>query len=120
MMRGFSMAGSRSGRVIAAALVAGLILSLAAAYALQRDAAAQQDRPAAPVMPEPFPRVMPPVGGMGLAMVVYGDHIYIAHGGTLYKVEPDTMRVVKELQFVKPPVMPMRPEGVLPRPEAPR
>lgn len=120
MMRGFSMTGSRSGRVIAAALVAGLIISLAAAYALQRDAAAQQDRPAAPVMPGPFPPIMPQVGGPGLAMVVYGNYIFIAHGVTLYKVNPDTMRVVEELQFVKPPAVPMRPQNPPPPPGAPQ
>lgn len=35
-------------------------------------------------------------------MVVHKDHLYILSGPTLYKVDPTEMKVVAELQVIKP------------------
>jgi hypothetical protein len=119
-MRAFPVAGGRAGRALAAVLLVGLVVSLVVAYAMQQDAAAQAERRPVVEMPGPFPPMMPQVGGPGLAMVVYKDYIYIAHGGTLYKINPETMTVVEELQFVKPPAVPLRPQNPPPPPGTPQ
>ena len=120
-MCAFPVAGGRAGRVLAVVLLAGLVISLVVAYAMRHDTAAQEaERRPAVEMPRPFPAIMPQVGGPGLDMVVYRDHIYIAHGGTLYKIDPDSMVVREELQFVKPPAVPMRPPNPPPPPGGPQ
>jgi hypothetical protein len=120
-MRAFPVAGGRAGRALALVLLLGLVTSLVVAYAMRQDAGAQaEERRPAVEMPRPFPPIMPQFGGAGLAMVVYKDYIYIAHGGTLYKINPETMTVVEELQFVKPPAVPLRPQNPPPPPGTPQ
>jgi hypothetical protein len=47
----------------------------------------------------------PFMGGGGMmapgSMVTMGKHIFVLVGGTLYKIDPETMEVVKTLEVVK-------------------
>lgn len=54
---------------------------------------------------EPQPRPRPGQGGPTIqgSMLLHQGHIFVLMGPTLYKVDPDKMEVVKELQIVKPP-----------------
>jgi hypothetical protein len=95
------------------------VLALAGAAALlvaRHDATAQvppgpgpQPPPGAMRMP---PMPMLPPGGPAIAMVVYKDNLYIAQGGRLFKIDPREMRVVGEVEYVKPPEGPARPGGM--------
>jgi hypothetical protein len=63
-----------------------------------------------------------PGGGGGATMIAHDGFIFIFAGGTLYKVDPASMKVVGELQVVKgqPGIRPPRPDGERqPRPPEP-
>ncbi len=81
-----------------------------AVLALQPDAstAAQQD-PLPPRPPGGAPQeegrrpMMPGMGPMMQGtMVTLEKHLFVLMGGTIYKVDPNTLEVLKKLELVKP------------------
>lgn len=96
------------GRTLIAVCVAVVALGMVCLAAGRDPASAQmapagQPRQGGPMGPMMMgPMMMPPPAG-GVAMVVCKDMIFIASGGKLYKIDPDTMEVVGELTFEEPP-----------------
>lgn len=94
--------------------------------------AAQDERPDPPPRPNepwreewrefgPGHRAMQPGPGPGSAtMIAHDGHLFIFAGGTLYKVDPKEMKVIGELQVIKPQAKivkpPMDREGPPPPP----
>jgi hypothetical protein len=97
---------SVSGRVLVAALVGVVLLGGATLVVARHDATAQfgPGQPGQPGFMPPMP--MGPPGGQGIAMLVHKNLIFIAQGGTLYKIDPDEMKVLGEVQYQKPPPPP--------------
>ena len=86
--------------VMAAFLVAGGAYYLRAQMDTSMDDPRRQDERQAG-----GPRQMAGMPGMmngGAAMAVFERHIYVLSGGTLYKVDPLDMKVMKELQLRRP------------------
>ena len=106
-----------SGRILVAAILAVAVV-LAAAAALGRHEATAQfgpgPGPGGPGFMPPMP--MGPPGGQGIAMLVHKDLIFIAQGGTLYKIDPQEMKVLGEVQYLKPPPPPPNQPGAPPQP----
>ena len=111
MMRSAHSAPRQSGRAIVAALVALLVVGVVAVLLLNRDVVAQPPGQPGAVMPPRMPMMSFASGGGSVAMVVHRNYLYVAQGGTLYKIDPETMTVEGEVQFVKPRPMPMGPAG---------
>lgn len=75
-------------------------LALALALAAGSDLFAQDgpfggDGPGGRGMPR-MPRMG---GGGGVAMTTLGKYLYVVNGSTLFKVDPDEMKVVKQLEL---------------------
>ncbi len=110
---------SQSGRAVVVVLIAVLAVGATLVLLSRRDVAAQPPGQPGMGMPGPMPFFPFPGGGGGPAMVGHESHIYVAQGGTLYKIDPENMTVVGEVQFVRPPAMPMGPPQPPGRPGAP-
>lgn len=73
-----------------------LVLALVAALGV---AVLAQEGPF-PGDPGDQPLIQPSSSDPDGCMLVHGDHIFVLLGGTLYKVDPEKMEVVKELRLV--------------------